>query len=334
MPALRYVPERLNDDPCLPERPSGVSCLPERPSGVPCLPERLLAIPCGGQPDHGNGVPRRWPEHLSGVARDPAERRNSVPSVAVADDQADAPAGASHVLREHRAAQSSQRALLPASLPQIDGCHLAARWQPRFDLGGDCYDAIAIGEDRIAISIGDVCGKGLPAALVMSHVQASVRAFAASNPSPAAVAANLNRALCRNAGLAPFVTLFYATYDACTRVLAFTNAGHNPPLLLRADGAIDRLAAGGLLLGVFEHATFEHATVRLHAGDRVILFTDGITDAGGDSREFGDEGLIASVLRSREAPVDALVDRLFEDVSRFAGGYLADDATVMALAIE
>jgi sigma-B regulation protein RsbU (phosphoserine phosphatase) len=256
----------------------------------------------------------------------------------VSDDRAQEPAAAPCLLRraarEHRAAQSSQRSLLPASLPQIDGCHLAARWQPCFDLGGDCYDAMTREDARIAISIADVCGKGLPAALVMSHVQASVRAYAAADPAPATVAASVNRALCRNAGLAPFVTLFYATYDARARILAFTNAGHNPPLVVRADGSIDRLTAGGMVLGVFETTAFEHATVRLGAGDRVILFTDGITDASGEGNEFGDEGLIASVLRHRDVPVATLVDRVFDDVSRFAEGDLTDDATVLALAID
>jgi sigma-B regulation protein RsbU (phosphoserine phosphatase) len=236
--------------------------------------------------------------------------------------------------REQEAAQHSQRSLLPSTLPSIDGCRLAARWEPASDFGGDCYDAIHLGDSRIAISIADVCGKGLPAALVMSHLQASVRAFAASNPRPASVADNVNRALCRSAGLARFVTFFYATYDAATRRMAFTNAGHNPPLLVHADGSVERLASGGMVLGVFEHAMFDEGEVQLAPGDRVILFTDGITEASRDDHEFGDDRLIASVLRRGRAPLGHLVAGIFEDVSVHADGRVTDDATVVALAAD
>jgi sigma-B regulation protein RsbU (phosphoserine phosphatase) len=237
--------------------------------------------------------------------------------------------------RENLAAQSSQRSLLPASLPEIEGCHIAARWQPAFDLGGDCYDAMEIGPSSAAISIADVCGKGLPAALVMSHIQASVRAFAAADPSPKVVAANVNRALCRNGGLARFVTFFYAIYDAATRRMTFTNAGHNPPLLVHANGSVERLTAGGMVLGVFEHAPFEEGVATLAPGDRVVLFTDGITEATDEADEpFGDDRLIGSVRGRSGAPVHRLVDGVFDDVAAFAAGRFADDATVAVLAVD
>jgi sigma-B regulation protein RsbU (phosphoserine phosphatase) len=237
--------------------------------------------------------------------------------------------------REHQAAQSSQRSLLPSSLPEINGCRLAARWQPAFDLGGDCYDAIELSPSRLAISIADVCGKGLSAALLMSHLQASVRAFAAADPTPASVATNVNRALCKNIGLARFVTVFYATYDAETRRMAFTNAGHNPPLLVHADGSCERLSTGGMILGVFEHATFEEGVVQLDPGDRVILFTDGITEAMSDTDgEFGDDRLAAAIGRRKHAPVADLVNGIFADVTAFANGQVTDDATVVAMAVD
>jgi sigma-B regulation protein RsbU (phosphoserine phosphatase) len=248
-------------------------------------------------------------------------------------------------VREHQAARSSQRSLLPSTLPAVEGCRLAARWEPAGDLGGDCYDALELdnGEKerqgvpagRVAISIADVCGKGLPAALAMAHLQASARAFVASDARPASVAANVNRALCRNAGLARFVTFFYATYDAATRRMAFTNAGHNPPLLIRADGSLERLAAGGMVLGVFEHAAFEEGETALSPGDRVVLFTDGITEAMGDAGdEFGDERLVNSVLGRTHLPLTRLVDGIFDDVATHAGGRMGDDATVVVLDVD
>lgn len=255
----------------------------------------------------------------------------SAPRVLVADARPDV---VTALPREYLAAQASQRSLLPSSLPEIPGCRFAARWQPAFDLGGDCYDAIELSQATVAISIADVCGKGLPAALVMSHLQASVRAFAAADSAPASVATNVNRALCRNGGLARFVTFFYATYDAGTRRMAFTNAGHHPPLLVHADGSVERLTQGGMVLGVFEHATFEQGEAQLAPGDRVVLFTDGITEAADDSDDqFGDERLIASIRRHGHVAAH-LVDGIFDEVSSFAGSQFADDATVVVVAVD
>ena len=160
-------------------------------------------------------------------------------------------------------AQAVQRALLPDQLPTVAACDLAARWEPASAFGGDCYDAVTLDESHLALSIGDVCGKGLPAALLMSHFQASVRAFASPQASPEAVVTAVNRALCRHGDLHRFVTLFYSVYHVETRVLRFCNAGHNPPVLARQDSSIERLTAGGTMAGVFEEAVFEAGQVGL-----------------------------------------------------------------------
>ena len=179
--------------------------------------------------------------------------------------------------RERVEAQAIQRALLPAVLPEFIGCELAVRWQPASAFGGDCYDAIRLSETTLALSIADVCGKGLPAALVMSSLQASVRAFALTDSTPRAVVSQLNQALCRNVDLRRFVTFFYGVYDSTTRCLTYSNAGHNPPAIVRADGSVVRLAAGGMVVGMIDVATYEQGEVRLDPGDRLVLFTDGIT---------------------------------------------------------
>ena len=194
------------------------------------------------------------------------------------------------------------------------------------------YAAVSLDESRLALSIGDVCGKGLPAALLMSHLQASVRAFGASQALPEAVVASVNRALCRHGDLHRFVTLFYSVYDADTRLLRFCNAGHNPPVLVRRDGSIERLAAGGTVAGVFDEATFETGRVQLEAGDRLLLYTDGVTEARSpEGVEFGDDRLIAALRRTTALDAAGVVDRLFGDVLAFCGSRLEDDATVMAL---
>jgi sigma-B regulation protein RsbU (phosphoserine phosphatase) len=211
--------------------------------------------------------------------------------------------------REQDDAQAIQRALLPVALPELHGCEMAARWKAASAFGGDSYDAWRLDEDRVAISIADVCGKGLPAALVMANLQASVRAFGDPTSRPREVAASVNAGLAQHAGLLRFVTFFYAVYDAATHTLTFTNAGHNPPVVVRADGSVTRLTAGGMVMGVMPNPEFEEGTIRLAPGDRVVLFTDGITEA------------------------EAAGGEPFDDVAAFTGGAFQDDATVLALAI-
>jgi sigma-B regulation protein RsbU (phosphoserine phosphatase) len=243
----------------------------------------------------------------------------------------------SHALREQQEAQAIQRSLLPAQLPSSIGVDVFARWQPAAAFGGDLYDVSLLADGRIALSIGDVCGKGLPAALLMANVQALVRAFAVSDPSPRSVVTRLNRELSRHAALRRFVTFFFAVYDPATGRLTYCNAGHNFPIVARADRSIDRLAAGGIVLGAFDYCEFEEATTRLTTGDRLLLFTDGITEAGSDDdREFGDEGLLDVVGREPAfAKAVSLVDAVFEAASsHVAAGEFQDDATVLVAAVK
>ncbi len=236
--------------------------------------------------------------------------------------------------REQEEAQAIQRALLPALPPAVAGCELAARWRPATAFGGDFYDAVRLDGRGLMVTIGDVCGKGLPAALLMANVQASMRAFAAADASPKSVAARINRELAANAALRRFVTLFYGVYDAETRRFMFTNAGHNPPIVVRADGSVERLTGGGMVLGAFDTATYDEHVITLRPGDRLVLFTDGMIErAGADDDEFGDERLVEAARRRRCDPASALADGLFEEITALAGGRLDDDATVMVMAI-
>jgi phosphoserine phosphatase RsbU/P len=235
---------------------------------------------------------------------------------------------------EQTDAKAIQRALLPATLPSMSGVGLAARWEPALAFGGDCYDALKLTDTHLAISIADVCGKGLPAALLMSNLLASLRAFAASERAPRDVVTSVNRALCRQKDLRRFVTLFYALYDSSTRALTYTNAGHNPPLLLRRNGSCERLSSGGTVTGIFDESKYDEGRVTLEPGDRLVLFTDGITEArspGGD--EFDDGGLLESLERCRHLDPQSMVDAIFHDVRAFADGPLQDDATAVVAVI-
>jgi sigma-B regulation protein RsbU (phosphoserine phosphatase) len=236
--------------------------------------------------------------------------------------------------REREDARLIQRALLPASLPPIGCCEMAALWQPASDFGGDCYDALPLGGGRLAISIADVSGKGLPAAFLMSNLQASVRAFSMQHSSPRGVAASINRALCANPSLRKYATFFYAVIDCPSRTITFSNAGHNPPVLVRTNGSIERLSTGGIALGMFEHATYEQQEIAVERGDRLVLYTDGLTEAeDADGVDFGDARLVETVVGHRDRSATTLLNAIFERAREFTGGAFTDDATLITVAI-
>jgi phosphoserine phosphatase RsbU/P len=239
-----------------------------------------------------------------------------------------------HATREWTEARAIQQALLPSTLPTLAGVDLAARWEPASGFGGDYYDVMPIGEHAVAVCIADVCGKGLPAALLMSNVQATTRAFMTPGVAPEDAVAAINRALCQHVALGRFVTLFVSIYDLRTRMLRFCNAGHNPPVVVHADGRIVRLSAGGLVAGAFETARYEGGAIELEPGDRVCLFTDGLPEACAPSgAEFGDTRLVDVVTATRALDADAIVDALFREVQATVSGPCQDDATAVVLGV-
>jgi sigma-B regulation protein RsbU (phosphoserine phosphatase) len=237
--------------------------------------------------------------------------------------------------RELAEALKIQQRLLPQQVPQIDGWELAVSWQPASGVGGDCFDTIRFGETRLAISIADVVGKGIPAALLMSNLQAAVRAFASEIVDPRELCHQVNRILCGNIAEGRFISFFYALLDATSGTLTYTNAGHYLPMLVRADGATERLGVGGPVLGVIADAEYEQAQVALLAGDRLVLFTDGLTEArSATDEEFGEQRLLDEAIAHRTCSAPALQARLAESVSSFTGGRMQDDATLMVLAAD
>jgi sigma-B regulation protein RsbU (phosphoserine phosphatase) len=235
--------------------------------------------------------------------------------------------------REFEDARLIQRGLLPSSVPRIAGLDIAAAWQPADGVGGDCFDTLAFGSS-LGVSIADIAGKGLPAALLMSNLQAAVRAFAQEAALPASVCSNVNRLLCRNMASGRFATFCYARIDAAGRRIVYSNAGHNPPLLIRAFGSLERLTDGGMVLGIFPDIRYEQATLALAAGDRLLFYTDGITEArnpAGD--EYEEDKLAAIATASRTLPVEEMKDAILADVNGFTGGQFEDDATLIVVGI-
>jgi sigma-B regulation protein RsbU (phosphoserine phosphatase) len=235
--------------------------------------------------------------------------------------------------RELEDARLIQRGLLPTNTPQVGGITLAVAWQPANGVGGDCFDTLSFG-GALGVSIADVAGKGLPAALLMSNLQAAVRAFAQESASPSAICGSVNRLLCRNMASGRFATFCYARIEPEARRIVYSNAGHNPPLLVRADGSVALLSEGGMVLGIFPDNVYAQAELAAGPGDRLVFYTDGITEArnaAGD--EYGEDRLAVAAVQRRARAIEEMKDDLMADVNAFTGGKFEDDATLIVVGV-
>jgi sigma-B regulation protein RsbU (phosphoserine phosphatase) len=228
-------------------------------------------------------------------------------------------------------ARSVQQELLPKACPACSRLDFVAECLPAWDVGGDYYDVFAAGRDSVMLVLGDVCGKGLPAALLMGLVHGAVRT-AARSPSLdlAAMAGQLNELLCLRTAGERFVSLFWASCDPGRSVLEYVNAGHLPPVLVRG-GALHRLTAGGPVLGLLPQAPYQQATLPLHAGDLLVVYSDGLVEAvNASGGEFGEGRLLAAVEAHHHRPVAEVRTAILEAVRAFRGSTpLPDDLTLL-----
>jgi phosphoserine phosphatase RsbU/P len=235
---------------------------------------------------------------------------------------------------ELQRAREIQESLLPKEIPQLAGFEVASAWQPARAVGGDYFDVLKLGENRLAICIADVSGKGVPAALLMANVQASLRASVRDLDSPARVCSIINGMLCNNIGADRFVTFFCGVLDAGTRSFRYCNAGHPYPILV-SSGAVRTLDQGGAVLGVFPAWTYQNSSVDLSSGDRLLLFTDGITEAEGpQGEEFGMEKVAAFAKAHAANSAARMNQQLLAQVTEFCGTHFLDDATLLVLAVK
>lgn len=232
--------------------------------------------------------------------------------------------------REVAIAREVQRELLPRSIPRVRGLELAGVCLPAVGVGGDYFDFLPLAGDRVGVVIADVAGKGIPAALLMAGLQASVRSLALPGVAPSEVNRRLNEILYRSTPAARYSTFFFALFDSQDRVLTYSNAGHFPPFHLCCDGAV-KLHAGGLPLGMLEGSLYGEGRRMLGVGDLIALYTDGIVEAPNeDDLEYGEERLIELLERHRGNDMDAIVRAVLEDVDRWsAGGPRRDDITLV-----
>jgi sigma-B regulation protein RsbU (phosphoserine phosphatase) len=236
--------------------------------------------------------------------------------------------------RELQIAREIQRSLFPPSFPAIPGYALAAEMRPCYEVGGDYYDAIPIGQGRWALLIADVSGKGVPASILMASLHASLHALAGA-AQPDKTIARLNRFLYESTQASRFATLFYCELDASARRLSYVNAGHVPPYHLSRTGVVRRLEEGGPALGIIESATYELGVAELGSGDLVAMVTDGATEAHSSAdEEFGDQRVLESIRSSRAGGMDRCVDVLFRDVMEWVGDAgCGDDLTALFLEV-
>jgi len=234
--------------------------------------------------------------------------------------------------QELQQAREIQQSLLPKAIPQIAGFEIDGAWEPARVVGGDYFDVIQLSESKLGICIADVVGKSVSAALLMANVQASVRAFAAESISPSRLCQRVNSVLCSSISTGKFVTLFYGVLDAERSTLDYTNAGHLLPIVLRAAGEMQELANDGAVLGVFPDWNYQDSRLQLDPGDRLLLFTDGITEAGlPDGEEFGEQRLIEVSRRYADKSTAELKMCLLADVKQFCASQLQDDATLIVV---
>ncbi len=271
--------------------------------------------------------------------------------------------------REVEIAAEVQAQLFPRNVPQLSTISITAECRAARGVAGDYYDYIEVTPGLVALALGDVAGKGVSASLVMSNLQAALRAqttivaerlniarramtVSASSSTGSMtgsllahvvaeagvdgaltrMTANINRQLCQSTEANRFATLFLALYEDETRLLRYTNAGHNAPLLVRADGRLEELSAGGIMVGAFDWSTYEEAATELQAGDMLVIYSDGITEAESlDGEEYGAHRLKQFAVQHRHLSADELRQAIFNEIDAWSGAQERNDDQTLVI---
>jgi serine phosphatase RsbU (regulator of sigma subunit)/catechol 2,3-dioxygenase-like lactoylglutathione lyase family enzyme len=246
-------------------------------------------------------------------------------------------AAAERLESERRAAQELaiakevQARLFPQTLPPIRTLEYAGMCIQARQVGGDFYDFLDLGDQRLGLVIGDISGKGIAAALLMANLQANLRSQSSVAPAnPAVFLESVNRLFCQNTTDGAFATLFFAEYDGSSGRLRYANCGHLCALLLRADNSLDRLNSTSTVLGVFKNWQSSLGERQLHPGDTLLLYTDGVTESfNASGEEFGESRLVEALRRHRHQPSEALLNSLVSEVRQFSPREQHDDITLI-----
>lgn len=235
------------------------------------------------------------------------------------------------VQQELQLAHTIQARLLPQEAPAVPGYEIAGSSVPAQNVGGDYFDFIRWGQDRLAICLGDVSGKGIPAAVLMASVQATIRGQTLMEAPAAVCLSRSNELLYRSTDAGRFVTLFYGVLDLTSHRLHYSNAGHNPPILLSGGSDPQLLTAGGPVLGVLPAFDYEEAHVDIQPGDLLVTYSDGFTEAMDLTMEqFGEERFLETLQATRQESVQTMVDSMFAAVAKHCGkAPQSDDMTIV-----
>jgi len=233
---------------------------------------------------------------------------------------------------ELKLAVQIQASLLPKYLPNDRVLNVAAYSRPSRGVGGDFYDWIRINDNRSAVVIADACGKGLPAAFMVSQIQALIRSEISNENSVQRVLDHMNKQLIRLTLKNRFVTLFLGEFNKSTQEFTYCRAGHNYPFLIRQDGNCEFLEIGGPALGIFNEAEYEAGTISLISGDLLFFYTDGLTEAmDGECKEFGEERLMRLLISQRNKNSDEIISSIVEDLQKFCNRDPQDDRTMLVM---
>jgi sigma-B regulation protein RsbU (phosphoserine phosphatase) len=201
-------------------------------------------------------------------------------------------------------------------------------------VGGDYFDFFPYSDGSVAMALGDVSGKGMPASLLMMQIHARVQVLAAEDPGDlAAFLTRVNRATCANCPSNRFITFFFCVFNPATGQVRFANAGHNPPIVVRASGQAEMLEGGGPVLGIVPFASYREDATHLERGDTLVLYSDGVTEANNpDFEEYGEQRFIELLQRHRTEPAANIVQAVTRAVDEFAGGAPQADDITLAIA--
>lgn len=241
----------------------------------------------------------------------------------------------SHIAEQMRLAGIVQRRMIPEKPPAIPGVDIAATYIPCFDVGGDFYDFIQISNTCFAVTIADVIGKGMPAAIMMSMFRGAVRAYTDTQVGShviAEIVTRLNKMACSECRLGEFITLFYAVIDVKDMTITYCNCGHEPTVLMR-DGQIIDLEKGGLVLGVMEDAEYEIETLKLQNADTLLFYTDGLIDAANFEGElWGRENMLNTLKKFADVPANRMIKDILGYRRRFVGlARQSDDTSIVVV---
>lgn len=226
-----------------------------------------------------------------------------------------------------------QTNLLPKVNPVINGFDIAGKSIPAKEVGGDYYDFIPIDENKNAICLGDISGKGMPAAMLMANLQATLRGQALFTSSAGECLTRANKLLYRSTDLQKFATLFYGILETTESIFHFSNAGHDPPFLINSNKEVTRLIKGGTVLGFLEDYQFEEDFIKLNSNDTIVIYSDGITEALNEkSEEFGEDRLLAILKENIKSSADMIIEEVFNAIKKFVNDVSqSDDITIVVI---